>query len=281
MLKFILFLSLASLCFLGCDKKGTEPVPADGLKTISIGSSDRFVGDLNKIFPGNIVTKLNGVMVDQDSIKQSKLGKTQALIQFDEVKFMVFWWDFMSMAYNDEPSNACAEEMARAKALEGKNVLKSEDLLAGYSTSRYTPIASSGSLAKSGDSVQGSISIKPGINTVVIFFIKNGQVFWAETNLYLYISALIPEEEAGYFEDGWMTDYWFDEETSVYSDNNLAVDSAYAPHSWSYTYSDTAQYHFIMAWYPVWILTGSNSWELGAPADWIEKYSYVCNDPAL
>lgn len=288
---FTILPAMALLGWYGCSEQPTESKSKDGLKTVSIQSQKTFSGNLNDYFPEAVVKKLTATL-KRPAGGNAPLAKPNALISFDEAKFMVLWWDFEKLIenpdYYDDYANICEQDMAAAEAFSGKDILDFEDLVKGYSAYPYMSLASSGKLSKSGDGkhVEGDISVKPGINNALVCFIKNGKVTWASAGLYLYISGLyggMMSEEGG-ISDGWLQTYnpmlgdstaFWGWQIELFPDENLYD---YGSDPWAY--KDTLSYNFEYTEYPVFPFFGGGSdFRIGIPSSWIRAHSYYCNAP--
>lgn len=190
---------------------GRSPVDegnkTSGLKTISINSSDICTEDLSKI-PGyaayeDFVARSGSVNAD---VQKSSLMKTSAKIDFSKAKVAVVWHDleYFHQAYIDDYANFyCNQLQSMHESFKGRDPLDFDDVASGVHEFLYYDVVYTGSLKKSGDYVEGTVSVKPGINVVYIGFLNSaGEMFHTTYATYYYLSGLSGMEYSEYA-DGW------------------------------------------------------------------------------
>jgi hypothetical protein len=269
-------LTLPLLLAMGCGDGPSGVEKAQGEKRISINAADRFQGDLNKIFPPEIVRAIRSRPAEPP--EETALSKTSALISFDEARVIILWWDLQQIIENPlyflDSAEMCEKERARARAFEGKNPLKFDDLVSGFSQYPYMSVAHSGTLEKSGNYVEGTVTVKPGINNALVCFIKSGEIIYASSGLYLYISGLYGGSYISDYVDGW---YLSPYDSSAfeswqiyrYGDDNLWYDMVNP--------ADTSKYNFYYVTYPVIpFMNGESDMRIGIPEAWVRENSIYC-----
>ena len=177
--KSIIYVSSIALCMVligtGCSDK---PISATqntyGLKAVSLGSEEMFKGDITQI-PGY-------EQAARHTAVGAKVAQAAAAIPFDKAYALVVYCLESNFIYN---ANPCEKHTDRFNAF-GKitNLYKWDTLLAGCRTLTQQEVVSVTELKKSGNFVEGTIYVKPGINDVIVVFVNDDSVTWYSERTY-------------------------------------------------------------------------------------------------
>ena len=215
-MKILILLFLFAI--ISCSTSPVETKSQSDLKTISINSSDLFKGDPSKIQGWkNAQEAVN----DDKATGHASLEKTVANISFKDAKVIVLWYN---PEIDESGSNYfCDKHQNLFDSFNGKDLFKWSEIINGFNSFSYEEAVYSGDLEKSGNYVEGNISVKAGVNLIIVAFINsNDEIFYTTQNYYYYISGFDENAFYGYF-DGWLSVDWIDLEYWGYSFGNTNV----------------------------------------------------------